>query len=351
MQRGLLHAAWHHLAVGVPQLRRGFLVQGRHISPYRVCQRGEHCGHADVQPPAVPVPEQDARFDVRGVLSVQHVLPHEQVHADCDGIPPRWLGSPPTDSFIFFVFVFLHILHTLHMDKQRLTFTFSTTIGTSNSDACLQQCLAPYTSSLVYTLHSNSVLLYATSEAILSLLPWEWQVVVQSQTSDAVVFANVKQCMQLFSFVFTTASNEGTAVANTATFAVINEEIACGVHMEADLSGGGCACVAGFESVQSSGGGSTCVPCAIDTVRAAGSSGACVACADPTTQHAPNLGMTACICMPGFQLSVDLLRCIPDADPNAAVAFAREPVQLTAVVGSVALALVGLCFVLSRCLL
>ena len=117
-------------------------------------------------------------------------------------------------------------------------------------------------------------------------------------------------------------------------------------------SSGLCNCIAGFERLLASG-ISTCVPCQIGNVRASGTIRTdCTPCADNTTQYAPNMGMSGCICRPGYYLPLTNPKaCVAIASGNDIIGFFRDSMHISVVVSGAALLLAGFWFAVSLCLL
>ena len=230
---------------------------------------------------------------------------------------------------------------------------YATGWGNSNADLSLQQCLSVYVDSIVYQLYgSNVAVQYTAAALIIDQLQWEWEMVVQLPSSTTPVIDAIRLCMMSSAFSFTTFNEVRRVTANTVgSYFTINQEIPCGAYQEVDSSGL-CNCIAGFEKLLSSG-ISTCVPCQIGNVRASGTIGIdCTPCADNTTQYAPNMGMSGCICRPGYYLTLTNSKtCVAIESGNAMIGFFRDSMHISLVVSATGLLLVGFWFAVSLCLL
>ena len=80
----------------------------------------------------------------------------------------------------------------------------------------------------------------------------------------------------------------------------------CALNSEWPGVGLTCMCIAGYATRSSSG---VCLPCPNGTIRASRSPDACVPCSANNT-HAPWLGMSHCVCLPGFYLDVQSDECL-----------------------------------------
>jgi hypothetical protein len=126
---------------------------------------------------------------------------------------------------------------------------------------------------------------------------------------SAAELANASLCAQEYTVV--------TNLAPDATVSYVLPDRCEGRHLEWDGEAG-CACVGGYETVDTGLYGLRCLPCLNGTMRPRRSPGGCIPCLASSFQQAPYLGMTACTCMTGYQPDPVTDACVPvDANTRA----------------------------------
>ena len=153
----------------------------------------------------------------------------------------------------------------------------------------------------------DNVVVYSTRGV--SMLPEQaaWIAVLQPLSADAL--ANVSACV-------------GAPPLSVATAAVsyVQPDRCEGRHLEWD-GATGCACVAGYESVDTALYGLRCLPCLNGTMRPSQSPGGCIPCLASAFQEAPYLGMTACACVRGYVADGVTGACVPVGSQTRAPDF------------------------------
>jgi hypothetical protein len=207
--------------------------------------------------------------------------------------------------------------------------------GGLDGEARLVACIGP--EGVHYSLLGVSLLL---SASVLSLpegktgddddlLIWDWAVVLPVNA-----IARAKACMAS-SFSALNVNSSSTMGEKSVVLSLGVSSSCGGRHVE--WTDAGCACVAGYEAVDMGGlGGVRCLPCLNGTFRAPYTMGRCVACPRDLFVHAPFLGMTTCVCMPGYDADRTTGAClaIPADDPRYAPPWSATSLMSLVLVGA-----------------
>ena len=203
-----------------------------------------------------------------------------------------------------------------------------------------------------------------------SIFAFGWVAVVQDLNATVMrdgskdSTSGVRECMERSGA--TSLTNVTLMQAPLPAVNFLAARVPCGKHITVDLSHRCTQCEPGYEAryIQHY---LTCVPCANGTVRVEGSSSElCVPCAD-NNSYAPSMGMSACVCKPGFYLPLQTnasdhitlygatvqdsnVYCVPGAARNAAFEFFSVPMYALLVAGGVSVLLMLSFFLVSMCL-
>ena len=143
------------------------------------------------------------------------------------------------------------------------------------------------------------------SDNVPDMLQWSWAFVVQNSIDNDFLRIQMTECLSIY----------GMQEQSFGSFQTTQ-----GVDLRVAMSLGGPewewsgqesnprTCIAGYEAVSTDTWGIKCFPCLNGTVRARLASGGCVPC-QGVNEHAPYLGMSACVCIQGYQLSSTTGQC------------------------------------------